>query len=90
MIRALRKNPELLIQVHQTSQQVSRLLEAVAGAEWILVRHPEWGMAVRGTRSRSWPVHPKEGITFKIIYSFDDREVVFRALYTAVAPAGEE
>lgn len=90
MIRALRKNPEFLIQVHQTSQQVPRLLEAVAGAEWILVRYPEWGMAVRGTRNRSWPVHPEEGVTFKIIYSFDDREVVLRALYVAVAPAGDD
>jgi hypothetical protein len=37
---------------------------------------------------RSWPIHPAEGITFKIVYSYDSREVVFHALYPAVAPPG--
>jgi hypothetical protein len=88
MSRSLQKTAEFLSQVHKASQQTSRLLEAIAGAEWILTRQPEHGMAVRGTGFRSWPVHPAEGVTFKIIYSFDEREVVFRSLYTAVAPSG--
>lgn len=87
MSRALRKTYEFLSQVHEANQQVPRLLEAIAGAEWMLVRHPEQGMAVRGTRSTSWPIHPSEGVTFKIIYTFDEREVVFRALYAAVSPS---
>jgi hypothetical protein len=54
----------------------------------VILRSPEQGMPVRGTRFRSWPVHPEPGMTFKVIYSFDDREIVFRALYVAVAPPG--
>lgn len=88
MSRSLRKTHEFLAQVHEANQQVPRLLEAIAGAEWMLVRHPEQGMAVRGTRFTSWPVHPSEEATFKIVYSFDAREVVFRALYEAVPPSG--
>jgi hypothetical protein len=88
MSRSLRKTHEFLAQVHEASQQVPRLLEAIAGAEWMLVRHPEQGMAVRGTRFTSWPVHPSEETTFKIVYSFDAKEVVFRALYEAVPPSG--
>jgi hypothetical protein len=88
MSRSLRKTHEFLAQVHEANQQVPRLLEAIAGAEWMLVRHPEQGMAVRGTRFTSWSVHPSEGATFKIVYSFDEREVVFRALYAAVPPSG--
>ncbi len=88
MSRSLRKTHEFLAQVHEASQQVPRLLEAIAGAEWMLVRHPEQGMTVRGTRFTSWPIHPSEEVTFKIVYSFDAREVVFRALYEAVPPSG--
>ena len=54
----------------------------------MLVRHPEQGMAVRGTRFTSWPIHPLEEATFKIVYSFDVKEVVLRALYEAVPPSG--
>lgn len=88
MTRELRKTSQFLTQVHEASQQVSRLLEAIAGAEWILVRHPDQGMAVRGTRYRSWPIHPVEGVSFKIVYTFDAREVVLHALYPAVPPSG--
>jgi hypothetical protein len=86
MSRSLRKTSNFLSQVHEASQHTPRLLEAVAGAEWILVRAPEQGMTVRGTAYSSWPVHPMEGVTFKIIYTYDEREVVFHALYPAVAP----
>ena len=43
-------------------------------------------MAVRGTDYSSWPVHPGGDATFKVIYTFDRREVVFHALYPAVPP----
>ena len=84
--RTLRKLPEFISQTQDASRRAPRLPEAIAGAEFVLLRSPEQGMAVRGTRFRSWPVHPEPGTTFKIIYSFDEREVVFRALYVAVAP----
>jgi hypothetical protein len=45
-------------------------------------------MAVRGSRMRSWPIHPNEGVSFKITYFFDEREVVMEGLYPAVAPSG--
>jgi hypothetical protein len=86
MTRALRKTPRFLKQVQDASQNVPQLLEAIAGAEWILVRHPDQGMAVRGTRYSSWPIHPVEGVTFKIIYTFDSVEVVLDGLYPAVPP----
>jgi hypothetical protein len=86
--RALRKTSEFLSQAQQASQQVPRLLEAIGGAEFVLARTPELGMAVRDSNLRSWPVHPTPDSTYKILYSFNDREVVLRALYTAVAPAG--
>ncbi|HEY3571005.1 MAG TPA: hypothetical protein VGP73_23950 [Thermoanaerobaculia bacterium] len=88
MSRSLRKTAHFLTQAHDASQNVPRLLESIAGAEWILVRNPEQGMAVRGTRYSSWPVHPTEGISFKIFYFFNEREVVLDGLYTAVAPSG--
>jgi hypothetical protein len=53
-----------------------------------LVRQPESGMAVRGTRYSSWPIHPAEGMSFKIVYFFNDREVVLDGLYPAVPPSG--
>jgi len=86
--RTLRKLPQFLSQIEEALPQAPRLLEAIAGAEFVIARSPEHGMAVRGTRFRSWPVHLDSGITFKIIYSFDDREILFRALYPAVAPSG--
>lgn len=86
--RTLRKLPEFLSQVQDASRRAPRLPESIAGAEFVILRSPEQGMAVRGTRFRSWPVHPEPGATFKIIYSFDEREIVFRALYVAVAPPG--
>jgi hypothetical protein len=88
MSRSLRKTSRFLTQVQEASQNVPRLLEAIAGAEWILVRHPEQGMAVRGFLYRSWPVHPSEGLSFKIVYSFNEREVVMDGLYPIVAPSG--
>jgi hypothetical protein len=87
MIRALRKTPRFLTQVHEASQQAPRLLEAVAGAEWILVRQPEQGMAVRGSRFSSWPIHPSAGMSFKIVYFYDEREVVLDGLYPVVPPS---
>lgn len=84
--RSLVKTPKFLEQVQEASQKTHRLIEAVAGAEWVLVRRPEQGMAVPGGRLRSWPIHPEPGVTFKIIYGFDDRQVVFQALWAAVAP----
>lgn len=84
--RALVKTPKFLSQAQEASQRTSRLLEAIAGVEWILVRQPEQGMAVSGTRLRSWPVHPEPGVTFKIVYSFDEREVVLQGLWVAVPP----
>lgn len=86
MTRELRKTSQFLTLVHEASQQVPRLLEAVAGAEWTLVRHPEQGMAVRGTRYRSCPIHPVEEMSFKVVYAFDAREVVLQALYPVVPP----
>ena len=58
--------------------------------EFVLARHPEHGMAVTGTPLHSWPIHPAEGVTYKVIYSFDDREVVLQALYQAVAPGSRK
>jgi hypothetical protein len=84
--RALVKTPKFLQQVQEASQKTSRVMEAVAGAEWVLLRLPEQGMAAPGTGLRSWPIHPEPGITFKVIYSFDDRQVVFQGLWPAVAP----
>jgi hypothetical protein len=86
MSRSLRKTSRFLEQAQTINQNVPRLLEAIAGAEWILVRHPEQGVAVRSSRYRSWPIHPSEGISFKITYFFDDREGVMDGLYPAVAP----
>jgi hypothetical protein len=86
--RSLRKLPDFLAHVQDASQRAPRLPEAIAGAEFVILRSPEQGMPVRETRFRSWPVHPESGMTFKIIYSFDDREIVFRALYVAVPPPG--
>lgn len=88
MSRSLRKTSRFLTQAHEASQNVPHLLESIAGAEWILVRHPERGMAVRGSRYSSWPIHPAEGVTFIIVYSFSEREVVLDGLHPAVAPAG--
>lgn len=85
--RALVKTPKFLLQVQEASQSTSRLLEAVAGAEWVLFRMPEQGMAASGTRFRSWPVHPEPGATFKILYSFDERQVVLHELWKAVPPS---
>jgi hypothetical protein len=85
--RTFRKLPQFLSQVEEALPRAPRLLEAIAGAEFVIARSPENGMAVRGTRFRSWPVHPEPAITFKIVYSFDDREILFRALYPAVAPS---
>ena len=84
--RALVKTPKFLAQVQEASQTTSRLIEAVAGAEWVLHRMPEQGMTVPGSRFSSWPIHPEPGVTYKIIYSFDERQVVFQALWTAVSP----
>jgi hypothetical protein len=84
--RTLRKTPDFIAAVHEASRRVPRILEAVAGAEFVILRNPELGMAVRGTSFSSGPIHPADGVTFKIIYSFDPREVVFRALHLAVAP----
>lgn len=87
MNRDLRKTPQFLKQVQEARQQVSGLLEAIGGAEWVLVRQPELGMTdPRQQPYRSWPVHPEEGVTFKILYTFDRREVVLHGLFTAVAP----
>jgi hypothetical protein len=86
MSRALRKTPQFLQQAHDASQNVPQLFEAIWGAEWTLVRQPDLGMAVRGTRYKSWPIHPVEGVTFKISYTFDSKEVVFDGLYPAVPP----
>jgi hypothetical protein len=88
MSRSLRKTSQFLTQAHEASQNVPRLLESIAGAEWILVRHPDRGMAVRGTRYSSWPIHPLEGMSFKIVYFFTDKEVVLDGLYPVVAPSG--
>lgn len=84
--RVLVKTAKFLSQVREASQSTPRLLEAVAGAEWILFRLPEQGMAVRGTEYRSWPIHPEPGVAFKIVYSFDGRQVVMEGLWPAVAP----
>jgi hypothetical protein len=86
MIRDLRKTPQFLQQVHEARQKVPGLLEVIGGAEWVLVRQPELGMTDSRQRYRSWPVHPEEGVTFKILYTFDHREVVLHGLFTAVAP----
>lgn len=86
MGRALRKTSEFLSAVEKERESYTRLPEAVAGAEFVLLRSPELGMAVRGTRFSSWPVHLSDGVTFKIVYTFDAYEVVFQALYPAVAP----
>jgi hypothetical protein len=86
-LRTLRKTSEFLTQAQQASQSAPRLLEAIGGAEFVLVRTPELGMAVRDSNLCSWPVHPASASTYKILYSFNDREVVFRALYLAVAPS---
>jgi hypothetical protein len=86
--RTLRKTSEFLAQAQQASQNVPRLLEAIGGAEFVLVRTPELGMAVRDSNLHSWPLHPAPDLTYKVLYSFNDREVVFRALYLAVSPAG--
>lgn len=87
MSRSLRKTSRFLTQAHEASQNVPRLLEAIAAAEWILVRLPEQGMAVRGTRYSSWPIHPVEGVSFKIAYSFNEQEVVMDGLYSVVPPS---
>ena len=87
MGRALRKTSEFLSAVERERESHPRLPEAVAGAEFVLLRIPELGMAVRGTRVSSWPVHLPDGVTFKIVYTFDAHEVVFKALYPAVAPS---
>jgi hypothetical protein len=86
--RALRKTEAFLAAAQGAAAEVSFLLEAIAGAEFVLARSPEHGMAVPGSRFYSWPIHPTEGVTFKVIYTFDAREVVFNALYPAVAPPG--
>lgn len=88
MSRSLRKTARFLTQVQEIHPSVPYLLESIAGAEWVLVRHPERGMAVRGSRLRSWPIHPNEGVSFKITYFFDEREVVMEGLYPAVSPSG--
>jgi hypothetical protein len=85
---SLRKSARFLQQVQEAYPRTPRLVESIAGAEFVVARDPEQGMAVPGSRCRSWPVHPSEGVTYKIIYSFDSREVVFQALYPAIAPPG--
>lgn len=87
MKRALRKTPQFLAQAYEAIQSVPQLVQAIAGAEWTLVHDPGLGMAVRGTRYKSWPLHPAEGVTFKVIYSFDSKEVVFDGIYPAVPPS---
>ena len=86
MTRALRKTARFLTQANIWIDKSPRLLEAIAGAEWVLLRHPEQGMSIRGTVFRSWPIHPSAGGTFKIGYYFTDREVVLDGLYPAVPP----
>ena len=87
MSRSLRKTPRFLTQAYEASQNVPRLLESIAAAEWILVRRPEQGMAVRGTRYNSWPIHPAEGMSFKIVYFHNENEVVMDGIYPVVAPS---
>lgn len=84
--RTLRKLPQFLSQAQEAAKRAPRLPEAIAGAEFVILRSPDLGMAVRGTSFLSWPVHPDPDTTYKIVYSFDRREVVFRALYVAVPP----
>lgn len=87
MSRSLRKTSRFLTQANEASQNVPRLLESIAAAEWILVRRPEQGMAVRGTGYSSWPIHPVDGVSFKIVYSYNEREVVMDGLHPVVAPS---
>jgi hypothetical protein len=89
MSRELRKTSRFLTQVQEASHNVPRLLESIAGVEWILVRQPENGMAVRGTRYSSWPIHLAESVSFKIVYFFNDREVVLDGLYPVVPPSAD-
>jgi hypothetical protein len=53
--RTLRKTSEFLTQAQEASQSVPRILEAIGGAEFVLVRTPDLGMAVRDSSLRSWP-----------------------------------
>jgi hypothetical protein len=84
--RGVRKTEAFLTQAAIARQRVPSVLEAIAGAEFVLARSPEIGTAVPGKPLKSLPIHPEDGITYKVIYSFDDREVVFQALYPAVPP----
>jgi plasmid stabilization system protein ParE len=86
--RDLRKTAAFLAQAQAAAEREPRLLEAVAGAEFILARKPEMGMAVRGTAFSSWPILSAAGSAFKIVYRFSAGEVVFLGLYPAVAPEG--
>lgn len=83
--RGIRKTQRFLAEAEKARREVPAVLDAIAGAEFVLARHPEHGMAA-GTSLHSWPLHPAEGVTYKVIYSFDDREVIFQALYPAVPP----
>lgn len=47
---------------------------------------PKAMLPIRGTRLSSWAIHPEPGLTFKIVYGFDDRQVMLQALWAAVAP----
>ena len=67
--------------------------EALAGhadAVQVILHDDQSLEVIDNGRGMPVDIHPEEGVTFKIIYSFDDREVVLRALYVAVAPAGDD
>jgi hypothetical protein len=86
---SLRKSSHFLSQVQELRGRVPGLLEAIAGAEFVIAKDPEQGMAVARSRCRCWPVHLDDGITFRVVYSFTPYEVVFQALHRAIAPPVE-
>jgi hypothetical protein len=84
--RSSSKTPAFLLDVERELERCPELPRAVAGLEFTLTTLAEMGMAVAGTTFLSWPIHPAQGVSFKVIYEFDESRVVLLALYPAVAP----
>jgi hypothetical protein len=78
--RRLIRQPAFARDIEKIRQSSERAREAIAGLERVVTRIPEQGMAVPGKPGfRSFPFHT-ESVSYLVIYTFDDHEVVLIAV----------
>lgn len=74
--RRLVKDPKFQREIERIRQSSEQAAEAVAAFEQVVVRIPEYGMAVPGKRGfYSRPFHTDQG-SYLVIYTFDKAQVV--------------